>query len=228
MAPVLLPALSGPANADLMAIWDFGPNAGDYTLQPQDWYVDEEPTLIASGADYDTDGGNGVAYTDAAGNPHIAGQCVHWNDVSGTASDAEWIMTVNTTGWEDMRISWDYLSDNTGNNWGPTSFDFAYRVGLAGSWVRIFNNRAITRDDNWHVFSYDLSSITAIEGQSYVQFRAYDLNRADDDGDYKFDNLEMTGVPEPCSIALLGIGALMALTRKRRPALKTKNCCEGR
>jgi len=216
-ALVLLPALSGLAKADLMAIWDFGPNASGYTLRPrlQDWYVDEEPTLMVSGADYDADGGNGVAYTNAAGNPHIAGQCAHWNDVSGTVSDAEWVMTINTTGWQDMTIRWDYVSDATGGNQGPTSFDFAYRVG-AGSWVPILNNRAITRDDIWHEFSYDLSSITAIEGQFSVRFRVDDLDQADDNGDYKFDNLELTGVPEPCSIALLGIGVLMALTRKRR------------
>lgn len=214
---MLLPALNGPAKADLMAIWNFGPNASGYTLRPrpQDWYVDEEPTLMVSSADYDADGGNGVAYTDAAGNPHIAGQCAHWNDVSGTASDAEWVMTINTTGWQDMTIRWDYMSDNTGNNRGPTTFDFAYRVGL-GSWVPVLNNQPITRDDNWHEFSYDLSSITAIEGQSNVWFRVDDLDQADLNGDFKFDNLELTGIPEPCSIALLGLGALMALTRKRR------------
>jgi len=216
MALVFLPALSSPAKADLMAIWDFGPDAVHYTLRPQDWYVDVEPTLMVSGAEYDINGKNGVAYRDAAGSYHAAGQAVAWDDVSGTASDAEWIMTVNTTGWQDMIIRWDYLSDNTGNNRGPTSFDFSYRVGL-GSWVPVLNNQAIIRDDNWHEFiSYDLSSITAIEGQSSVWFRVDDLDQADLDGDFKFDNLELTGVPEPCSVALLGIGALVALTRKRR------------
>lgn len=216
MALVLLPALSGPANADLMAIWDFGLNKEGYTEDPDAWNVVDEPELSASGADYDTDGKDGLAYFDAAGGWHNAGQAVAWDDVSGTASDAEWVMTINTTGWQDMTIRWDYLSDATGGNQGPTTFDFAYRVGLTGSWVRELNNEAITRDDNWHEFSYDLSAISAIEGQSYVQFRVYDLDRNDLNGDYKFDNLEMTGVPEPCSIALLGIGVLMALTRKRR------------
>ena len=216
-ALVLLPALSGPANADLMAIWDFGPDSVHYTeaVTAKNVNVVGTPTLSVSGAEKDSNGKDGRAYRDAEGTSHIAGQAAAWEDVSGTASDAEWIMSVNTTGWRDMTIRWDYWSDNTGGNRGPTTFDFFYRVG-DGSWVRELNNQAITRDDNWHVFSYDLSSITAIEGQSYVQFRVYDLNRADDDGDYKFDNLELTGVPEPCSIALLGIGVLMALTRKRR------------
>ena len=215
MALVFLPALSGPAKADLMAIWDFGPDAVRYTLRPQDWYVDEEPTLMVSGAEYDINGKNGVAYRDAAGGYHAAGQGGAWDDVSGTASDAEWRMSVNTTGWQDMRIRWDYVSDAAGGNQGPTSFDFSYKVGL-GSWVPVLNNQAIIRDDNWHEFSYDLSSITAIEGQSDVWFRVDDLDQADLNGDFKFDNLELTGVPEPCSVALLGIGVLVAFTRKRR------------
>lgn len=214
MTFVFLLALNGRAGADLMAVWDFGPDAPHYTEAVAVENVIGTPTLSVSGADYDIDGKNGIAYTDAAGNPHAPGQAVAWDDVSGAASDAEWRMSINTTGWQDMSIRWDYLSDNTGNNRGPTSFDFAYKVGL-GNWVPILNNQAITRDDNWHVFSYDLSSITAIEGRSDVWFRVDDLNRNDLNGDFKFDNLELTGVPEPCSVVLLGIGALVAFTRRR-------------
>ncbi len=214
IALVLLLVLSSPADAVLMAIWDFGPNAAGYTLDVTSKNVIGIPTLIASGADYDVDGENGVAYTDAAGNPHIAGQSVRWGDVSVLASDAYWIMTINTAGWEDMAIRWDYFSDATGGKQGPTSFDIGYKVA-DGNWIEILNDVSITRDDNWHEFSLDLSSIAAIENQTIVQFRVNDLNRADDNGDYKFDNLELTGVPEPATLVSLGIGsAMMTLTRK--------------
>ena len=37
------------------------------------------------------------------------------------------------------------------------------------------------------------------------------------------DNVVASPIPEPATLALLGIGVLMALTRKRRSALKTEN-----
>jgi hypothetical protein len=215
IALLLLPALSGPANAEQMAIWVFGPDAAHYTNVVTAENVIGTPTLSFSGDDFDTNGKDGIGYLDAAGIMHLSGQSAAWNDVSGTVSDAEWVMTINTIGFQDMAIRWNYLSDATGGNQGPTTFDFSFRVGVGG-WVPVLNNQAITRDDNWYVFNYDLSSITVIEGQSSVQFRVDDLDRNDLNGEYMFDNLELTGVPEPCSIALLGIGVLTALTRKRR------------
>ena len=213
---MVLLALSSQTNADLnlMAIWDFGPDASGYILVPQYEYVTGTPTLVASGADYDTNGKDGCPFTDYAGNFHDDGQAVAWDDVSTTASDAEWIMTINTTGWQDMVIRWDYWSDATGDNQGPTSFDFDYKIGT-GDWTVIVTNEPITRDDAWHEFSYDLSLITSIENQPLVSFRVNDLERGSPspDGDYKFDNLQLIGVPEPGSFLLLAFGGL-ALMRK--------------
>ncbi len=112
-----------------MSVWDFGPDSANYTLVPQYEFVSGVPTLTAGGADYDTNGGNGVGFTDAAGNIHTAGQGLHWNDVSGTANDAYIIITIDTTGWQNMAIRWDYMSDNTGGKKGPVSFDLDYVVG---------------------------------------------------------------------------------------------------
>jgi hypothetical protein len=90
-----------------------------------------------------------------------------------------------------------------------------YAVG-SGDWVNIVNNQAITRDDAWHEFSYDLSSLTAIDNQSSVQFRINDLDENDLSGDYWQDNIQLTGtvVPEPLSAVLLALGGV-ALLRKR-------------
>lgn len=198
-----------------MSVWDFGPGSGNYTLVPQFEFVSGVPTLTAGGADYDTTGGNGVAFTDAAGNSHIAGQCLHWNDVSKSGNNAYIIIAIDTTGWQDMAIRWDYKSKNA-TKMGPDSFDLDYSVG-AGDWTNLLNNYSITRDSAWHTFTYDLSSLAGINNQASVQFRMNDFDHNDLNGDYWQDNIQLTGtpIPEPFSVVLFALGGV-ALLRKRR------------
>jgi hypothetical protein len=197
-----------------MAIWDFGPDAPHYTEIVTTEYVQDVPALAVIDGQKDGNGKDGVAYTDADGTHHEPGQAAAWDDVSVSGpTDAQWIMTINTTGWWNLVIRWDYWSDATGGNQGPTSFDFAYRID-GQSWIRILNDENMIRDDDWHEFSRDLSNISAIENHGLVQFRVNDLDENDLDGVFRFDNLEITGVPEPATVALLGLGALVLL-RKR-------------
>ncbi|HUT29574.1 MAG TPA: hypothetical protein VMX13_07275 [Sedimentisphaerales bacterium] len=112
-----------------MAIWDFGPD-GRYTETVTAEHVTGTPALTVSESGKDPDGGNGAAYTDSEGAYHSAGQAVNWDD---TGTRSEWTMQINTTGWEDICIRWDYRSDNEGDAKGPTQFDFCYKVGEGGS-----------------------------------------------------------------------------------------------
>jgi hypothetical protein len=204
----LLFAVNSANATSQMAIWDFGPNAAGYTLNPAAYSTAAAPSLDAGGAAYDLDGKDG-----------ITGQALAWDDVSGVTDDAYLIITVNTTGWQNMQISWHYLSDNTGAKLGPTSFDFDYKVG-AGSWMSVLNNESITRDDAWHQTIINLVSITAIDNQPTVQFRVNDLDRNNPDGSFLLDNLELTGVPEPATLALLLAGSMRLLVRRSRSKSK--------
>lgn len=204
---IFLTVSSNPSGAALMTIWDFGPSSAYYTEVPTTENVVGIPTLVLLGGEKDINGKNGVAYVDAAGIHHDAGQGAAWDDVKVSGLDAEWTLMIDTTGWKDIAIRWDYRSEET------PSFDFDYRVGGAGDWTVILNNQPITGDDAWHSFSCDLSAISDIEDQMLVEFRAYDLDRAGN-GRFVFDNLELTGVPEPCSIVLLALGGIV-LIRKR-------------
>ena len=210
LALIFLAAFSSPSIAALMAIWDFGPSSAYYTENVTAENVVGVPTLVLSGGEKDTNGKNGVAYVDAAGVYHDAGQAGAWDDIRVTGPDAEWILTIDTTGWEDISIRWDYRSEQT------PSFDLHYRVGGATVWSDILADWPIIADDAWHSFSYDLSFLSAIEGQPIVEFRVEDMEFLGN-GRFIFDNLELTGtpIPEPCSIILLGLGSI-ALMRKRR------------
>jgi hypothetical protein len=188
------------ARADLMAIWNFGPDTVGYTSDPTTEYVIGSPMLVLFGGELDANGKEGIDYTDAEGTYHPAGRGGAWDNVT---ADSEWSITINTTNWQDMVIRWDYNSENDPCDQGPESFDFDYRVGGAGAWIGILSNHPMIRDAGWHEFSYDLGLLTAIENKSIVQFRIRDLNRGTESGGFfKLDNIELAGTTS-ASISVL-------------------------
>lgn len=198
--------------AQQMAIWDFGDSSAYYTEGPTTENVAGTPTLVLSGGEIDLNGKNGVAYVDAMGVSHIAGQAGAWEDVRiSEGADADWIVTINTTNWEDISVRFDYKA------WDAltTTFDLDYRFSETAAWAEVFNNETITADGAFHGFSYALPG--GIANQSFVQLRFYDLDELGNDK-FAFDNLEFTGtqIPEPATIALFGFGITAIIHRRRK------------
>jgi hypothetical protein len=183
--------LDESARADLMGIWDFGPDAAGYTEEATSENIIGSPFLVLFGGEKDVNGKGGVAYTDAEGTYHAEGRAGAWDNVTG---ESEWTLKVNTTNWQDMVIRWDYNSEGDDPcDLGPESFDFEYEVGDSG-YVFIVTNQPIVRDGAWHEFSYDLSLLPVIEDEPIVRFRVEDLNRGTESGGFfKIDNIELVG-----------------------------------
>lgn len=203
-----------PSLATVLAIWNFGDSSAFYTESPAYYNTAAAPTLALLGSGVDTNGKNGVAYTDAAGVAHVAGQAAAWDDInkSGSANDAATFITLDTTGFSALTVRWDYKSELA------TSFDFAYRTAADGEWTFVADNQAITpnwADEAWGSVVLDLSGQTALNNQSYVQFRFDDLVEGDGNDKFAFDNFEITGVPEPTTLLLLGLGAMLAKRTQR-------------
>jgi hypothetical protein len=201
------------ANATQMAIWDFGPDANHFTTAPTAENVIGTPTLVLSGGTLDPTGKNGVAYTDAAGVSHIAGQTGAWDEIKVSGNNAKWIVTIDTIGWTDMAVRFDYKTWKTSTN----SFDIDYRLNDTDAWTNILNNTPITADSAFHSFAYSLASLDAIENQSVVELRFNDFDNHGS-GKLAFDNFELTGtqIPEPVTIGLLGLGITTIIRRRRK------------
>ncbi len=195
-----------------MAIWDFGPNAAGYTTNPTAENLVVAPTLVLSGGTLDPDGKDGVAYTDAAGILHAAGQSAGWDEIKVSGDNARWIVTLNTTGWTDIALRFDYKAWSSKTN----SFDIDYRLNDTDAWTNILNNTPIVGDQTFHSFAYSLAGLDAIENQPVVELRFNDFDN-NGSGKLAFDNFELTGtqVPEPATIGLLGLG-ITAIIRRRR------------
>lgn len=141
---------------------------------------------------------------------------------------------VSTLGYQNIEISWDETSSNT----GPKDFELSYSTDGAN-----FTNFAsysvlanATPNTPWsttgslnsaYTFTENLSAITALANDSTVYFRLSDTDTTSANGGTvgtggtdRVDNVTVTGVasaPEPSTwvLGLLGLG-LVALYRSRK------------
>ena len=202
-------SLCGYAGAATMAYWDFGPDASGYTTDVTLGVVSGVPTLGIMGGEPDSNGKDGVS-----------GQAAAWNDVSVASPDIDAYLeiTIDTTGWSNISISWDYKSENDTeeNDLGPESLDFSYYTSGMADWEKFVGNDALIRDGQWHPYSLNLSTVDIIENQSILQFLADDFKN-DSGGKFWVDNVTITGtpIPEPATMLLFGLGGVLLRRSKR-------------
>jgi hypothetical protein len=188
------------------------------------------PTLeLENGLLADLNGQGGVAFTDELGTSHSGGMSAGWTSgVLNTSTDPNdrWLLTVNSTGYRDLALRFDYRLTSavvSGEDLqGPTQLTIDWRQG-GGAFtpVQTFN---LTKDNAYHEFMLDLSSIAAIQNAADVQIRGTWSNDAMETvpgGTFpsaRFDNLQLTGVPEPTSIVLICCAsvALIAIRSRSR------------
>jgi hypothetical protein len=201
--------LGGQAQGAQTAYWDFGASTSSYTEGVTKENVAGTPTLVVAGAGYDDNGKDGVIYTDSTGEAHDAGQGGAWSNVNNSPPapeiESQMIITLSTVGWVDLAIRWDYNSQSTPvDDLGPVTFDMDYRVNVTAGWQNIVNNQTMVRDGGWHVFSMNLFAIAAVENKPKVEFRINDIKGADESGgDFKIDNVEITGTQLPSSLTVV-------------------------
>lgn len=154
-----------------------------------------------------------------------------WGSVESWGSD-NWTIgeyfefQVSTTGFESISLSWQ----QTGSNTGPANFNLSYSTD--GVSFTSIGNYTVT-NDGWNttatpaasVKSFDLSSISAINNTASVYFRLSVVDAVSiaggtvaNGGTSRIDNFTVAVVPEPSTVALIGIGCgvlLFGMRRKR-------------
>jgi hypothetical protein len=139
---------------------------------------------------------------------------------------------VGTIGLTGLNVSFDQTSSNT----GPKDFELQYSTN-GTSFTNIAGYSALANgspNTAWSStgsantafnFSYDLSSISALLGQSTVYFRLIDLDTISANGSTvgtggtdRVDNFTVTAIPEPSTYALLASVAAFAIVLRRRKA----------
>ena len=155
--------------------------------------------------------------------------------------------SLNTVGYQDIQISYDQTSSNT----GPRDFSFEYSVDGGNSFNVIDNssgtdpyevlpNASVDGNSAWNAttfqsafqFTVDLSSITLADDASSLIFRLVDDDTTAANsgspvavaGTDRVDNFDVTAtpVPEPSTVALAAMSGLTYLAGMRRFLGRTK------
>ena len=166
----------------------------------------------ATAATFSTPAGNGSAKSISA-NTYAVGDY--------------WQFQVATTGLNNISVSYD----QTGSNTGPRDWIFQYSTD--GTNFTDFGSQYSITNDAWSptagvnpvsFHSFDFTGISAVENAATVYFRIVDNSTVSINGGTvaaggtgRLDNITVSAnpVPEPASMAALGLGAL-ALIRKRK------------
>lgn len=138
-----------------------------------------------------------------------------------------WLFQVNTLGLNNVGLSWDQTSSNT----GPKDYNLDYSLNSGVSWntVSSYSVLANASPNAWSAstpvpsatFSPNLAGV--VDNQASVWFRLIDTDTVSANGGVvavagtdRVDNVTVAVVPEPMSLSLLGGFGLLAWFINRR------------
>lgn len=170
-----------------MAIWDFSTlsNASTSSINATTEVLNGTPSLQQYNQLIDDNGKGGTSYTDIASVSHSAGSAIAWDDIRGSGTDAALEITMNTTGFQNIFLRFDYKSESA------TAFDLVYSIDNGSTFTLLLDDVTIISDGftSFSSITNDLSSFSAIENQSNIIFKIYEMNITGNDK-FAFDNIE--------------------------------------
>lgn len=207
------------ANADTIALWTF------------------ETSLPATAGPIAPEEGSGVGtafHTNASAvysNPVGNGSAESWSSNYWSVGDY-YQFQVSTTGLTGVQISFDQTSSSTGPGFfalqaSTNGVDFTDLVssysplmnGTTGLPTRTSWSSSGSRQD---VYTFGPTASASLDNQANVYFRLIDISDTSARGDTvavtgtnRVDNVLIEAVPEPMTLALLGLGGLAMLRRRK-------------
>jgi hypothetical protein len=227
-AAVAMIGLAGVAQADIIAGWNQNSNAeplvaDGFGFSPSDFPQPNDhgpasathdinpinPAVDTNGVYTNVDSFAGTTNNDLAG----AGAGGSFSFIGDTSNGSQSIFSVPTNGYLDILVSWSQRGTGTGFN--SRIFEYSSDGGTNWTDIGAFSHTDATPASagalgaTFKTVQLDLSAIDALENNASTMFRITYNGASSGTGNNRWDNfyVEGTFVPEPSSIALLGIAA---------------------
>ena len=218
------------ANADVLWSHDFETPGGFTTSDGTASDGSNDYSLRTDGSDIS----GGVTFTNPDGY-FFAAQDIDANDALGMSPATSTFSGIDVSGYENLAFAADWAEDDSSNgdeDWDKPDFvSVEYQID-GEAWTKIFAlenddstfNSAPFVDDNLDgvgegaeitdTFTTHGATISEIGSSLNLRFE-FALDSGDED--IAVDNITVTGdvIPEPATMALLGLGGLVALRRRR-------------
>jgi len=185
---------------------NFTPGAGDQELGFSTSFIDTRGTGETGPVD-GTESGDFIGvtgFTGSVGSFTDGAQGFQWNDPDGAV-----VLTldaIDASAFTDLELTFDLFVDDTGYE-STDKFDIEVNDTNVLSLGETDFEGSLA--DVWTSYALDLS---AFDGSVITIEFIGDTNAGSEN--FYVDNVEVTGVPEPASIALLGLGGLALLRRR--------------
>ena len=195
-----------------------------------DWTFETSQPATAGPIYPEAGSGTGTAYHSYSATPYSSvtgnGSAQAWSATHWNVGDY-WQFSVSTLGYQNIQLSWDQTSSNT----GPGIFALEYSINgteftqFVSYTVRTNASPAwnSTSSSSLYSFNYDLSLITGLNNEATVYFQLVDTNTTSANGGTvasggtdRVDNFTVTGTQIPDSMPTLaglvcGLGLLTVL-----------------
>ena len=151
-----------------------------------------------------------------SGGSSTPGHSLAWN--AGSTGNT-FSFNLNTTGTEDLMIRMAVRS--TGSGGGPTAFSsVTYNTGSGPVTISPSLYSGFSAGSgNFVLWTADLSSLAAVENAPSVTLQ-WTIPTLNSNTSFRVDNIQVTAVPEPSTVVLLGVAlaAMVVFVRRQQTA----------